>query len=49
MADESKKRLTKLQKKASKIQDGNQAKLVEEILKVLDQIEHEEKLEKRAS
>jgi hypothetical protein len=44
MAEDKRARLLELQKKASEMRDpANQARLVEEILKLLEQIQRDEK------
>jgi hypothetical protein len=46
MAEDKQARLLELRKKASEMRDpANQARLVEEILKLLEQIQRDEKME----
>ena len=46
MAEDKRARLLELQKKASEMRDpANQARLVEEILKLLEQIQRDEKMD----
>jgi len=50
MAEDKKARLVDLQRRASELRDpANQAKLVEEILKLLEQIQRHEKKENPSS